>query len=302
MWTVSAIGPLASVRAAADALDALDPALTQAVAWYELEYGKFRLEAYVDDEPQGSAAITFLQEAAPDLHPRLEAVPDADWVAMALEGLPPVRAGRFTVAGAHALAQAPKGGVKIWVEASQAFGTGHHGTTKGCLLALERQVRRRGRPLRVLDVGAGSGVLAIAAARLGARADAVEIDPQACSIMAENLENNGVSARVRAHQGDAGGFARRRPLSYDLVFAHVLLRPLLRMASPLARTLRPGGALILSGILRRQEPAIRLAYRGRGLVLTHRIRLEGWSTCVFEKPKRHWARPGKRGAAAQPGA
>lgn len=286
MWTVSAVGPLGSVRAAADALDALDPPLAEAVSWFEEEFGRFRLEAYVAQLEFAAEVIALVQAAAPDLHPRTQQVPDADWVAMALDGLPPVQAGRFTVAGAHALAKAPKGGVKIWIEASQAFGTGHHGTTKGCLLALERHVRRRGRPSLVLDVGAGSGVLAIAAARLGAAADAVELDPQACAIMQENVENNGVARRVRVHQGDASVFMRPRPNRYDLVFANVLLKPLLRMASPITRVLRPGGVLILSGILRRQEPAIRMAYRGRGLVLTHRIRLEGWSTCVFEKPRR----------------
>lgn len=284
MWTVSAIGPLSSIRGAADALDALDPALTEAVAWFEEEFGRFRLEAYVAGEEQGAEAIAMVRQVASDLHPRLSKVPESDWVAMALEGLPPVHAGRFTVAGAHALAQSPKGSVKIWIEASQAFGTGHHGTTKGCLLALEQRLRVRGRPRRVLDVGAGSGVLAIAAARMGALADAVEIDRQACAIMSENVANNGVSASVRVHQGDATAFMRGRPRAYDQVFANVLLKPLLRMAPAIARSLRPRGILILSGILRRQEPAIRMAYGARGLVLKRRLRLEGWSTCVFERP------------------
>ncbi len=160
----------------------------------------------------------------------------------------------------------------------------------GCLRALEERLRRGRKPRRVLDVGAGSGVLAIAAAKLGARALAVEIDPHAGAIAEENVLKNGVRALVRVEIGDAAKAARRSPGGYDLVFANVLLRPLLAMAKPIAAALRPGGVLILSGILTRQEPRIRLAYQARGLRLVRRLRIEGWSTCVFERPRLHTKR------------
>lgn len=290
MWILSAIGPLQDVQAGADGVDGQDPALAQAVSWFEDSPGRFRLLIYVASEADGAAAQALLAGFAPSLHARLEEVAQADWVAMSLDGLPAVRAGRFLVAGAHALASAPTHVIPVWIEASEAFGTGHHGTTLGCLRAMEERLRQGRKPRRVLDVGAGSGVLAIAAAKLGAKALAVEIDPHAGAIAEDNVLKNGVRARVRVEIGDAGRAARRTPGGYDLVFANVLLRPLLAMAKPIAGALRPGGALILSGILTRQEPLIRLAYQARGLRLVRRLRIEGWSTCVFERPRLHTKR------------
>lgn len=295
MWTISALGPLLEIRDAADAVDAQDPPLAQAVSWFEESAGRFRLLAYVAAEEDGAAVIALLRASAPSLHARLEKVPEADWVAMALDGLPAIRAGRFVVAGAHALAGIAGGAVPIWIEASEAFGTGHHGTTRGCLLALEARLRIGRTPRRVLDVGTGSGVLAIAAAKLGARALAVEIDPHAGAIARENVRSNGVDRRVYVQIGDAAQAARCAPHRFDLVFANVLLRPLLAMAKPIAVSLAPGGVLILSGILTRQEPLIRLAYHARGLRLVHRRSIEGWATCVFERPRAHTKRMLGRG-------
>lgn len=281
MWTVSALGALRVIRRAADALDMEDPAPAQAVSWFEDAPGRFRLLAYVGAKREAEALARRIAALEPALAPQIEPVPEADWVAMVLGGLPAVRAGRFLVAGAHALAQNPKARVPIWIEASEAFGTGHHGTTRGCLLAFEEVLRRGGRPQRVLDVGAGSGVLAIAAALTGAQAEAVEIDARAVDILEENLRNNQVQRRVRAVCADAGRFAATRAGRYDLIFANVLLRPLQRMARPLAQALAPGGLLIASGILHQQERSLRQAYQARGLLLQRRLRLEGWSTCVF---------------------
>lgn len=283
MWTVTALGPLDLVRAGADALDAQDPPITEAVSWFEEGQGRFRLQAYVTEEAAGAAAQALLAAVCPGLHTRREPVPEADWVAMALDGLPAVTAGRFVVAGAHALARAPRGKVKLWIEASEAFGTGHHGTTRGCLLAFEALLRQGARPRRVLDVGAGSGVLAIAAAKLGAQGVGVEIDPRAAAIARENLRNNQVEKRLQILCGDAARSAREGRGAYDLVFANILLRPLLRMAGPIAGAVAPGGRLILSGILNRQEPLIRLAYQGRGLRLAGRERLTGWSALTFTR-------------------
>lgn len=282
MFILTALGPLAVIRAAADELDRHDPSPADAVSWFEEDPGRFRLEVYAPTEQDADSARAIIGAAAPDLHVNMAPVEPADWVAMALDGLPAVWAGRFVVAGAHALAAEHGGRSKIWIEASEAFGTGHHGTTKGCLLALEDVLRRR-RARRALDVGAGSGVLAIAAAKTGARALAIEIDERAAAIAAINAEQNGVGRAVRVIAGDGARFIRGE--RFDLVFANILMRPLIRLAPLLARAVAPGGTLILSGLLRTQAPLVRAAYENRGLVLKRRYGLSSWATLRFERPR-----------------
>jgi ribosomal protein L11 methyltransferase len=184
------------------------------------------------------------------------------------------------VAGAHALQREQSGRIKIWIEASEAFGTGHHGTTWGCLSALEGVLRRR-RVYRVLDVGAGSGVLAIAAAKTGADALAIEIDPRAAAIAKINAKQNKLNASVRVIAGDgARHIAQQR---FDLVFANILMRPLIRLAPKLVAAVEPGGALILSGLLRSQAPLVRHAYASRGMVLERQIPRDAWMTLMWRK-------------------
>jgi ribosomal protein L11 methyltransferase len=285
MLILTALGPLPAVRAAAEAFDGLDPSPADAVSWFEEGAGKFRLEVYLGTELDAEAATAVVAHVAPDLHLHLAALEDADWVAMALDGLPAVRAGRFVVAGAHALAAEKGGRRRIWIEASEAFGTGHHGTTKGCLLALEDILRHSGTPRAVLDVGAGSGVLAIAAAKAGAKqALAVEIDARAAAIMGENVANNRIGARVRWLAAD-GAKVASAPARYELIFANILMRPLIRLSPILTRALKPDGRLVLSGLLTRQEPLVRLAYANRGLILERRYRREAWSTLVWRAPR-----------------
>jgi len=280
MHLVTAVGPLDAVKAAADAFDALDPSPVDAVSWFEEGAGKFRVELYAETEEDAAAAVAKVAEISPKLVANIAPLEDADWVAMSLDGLPAVRAGRFVVAGAHSLGRVHGGRTKVWIEASEAFGTGHHGTTLGCLMMLEEELRRR-RVNRVLDVGAGSGVLAIAAAKMGAHATAVEIDTRAAAIMDENVKNNRIGARMKVIAGDGAHFAKG---GHDLVFANILMRPLIRLAPLLVKATAPGGALILSGLLTQQEPLIRLAYGGRGMILKRRFRREAWSTLVFKRP------------------
>lgn len=281
MLLLTASGSLAQIRAAADELDRHDPCPADAVSWFEEGPSRFRLEAYAGAEQDADAIRAIIGAAAPELHVNASPIDDADWVAMALDGLPAVRAGRFVVAGAHALQHAHGGAVKIWIEASEAFGTGHHGTTWGCLMALEHVLRRR-RVNAALDVGAGSGVLAIAAAKTGARALAVEIDARAAQIAGVNVTQNKIASRVRVIAGDGG---RTRHAPRDLVFANILMRPLIRLAPTLIAATKPGGTLILSGLLQRQEPLVRLAYESRGMILRRRFRREAWSALVLEKPR-----------------
>lgn len=282
MMMLTAVGALEPIRAAADAFDELADNPADAVSWFEDEPGRFKLELYVEDEETAQAAREIIADAAPTLHVQTQTIKDADWVAIALDGLPAVQAGRFVVAGAHALAQRHDGRIKLWIEASEAFGTGHHGTTHGCLMALEHVLRRR-RVARVLDVGAGSGVLALAAGKTGARALAIEIDPRATAIAQVNVQQNKMRAGVQARVGDG---AKRHGRGYDLMFANILMKPLIRLAPRLIDALAPGGTLILSGLTADQEPRVRAAYESRGLVLARRSRRETWSTLSYQRPRR----------------
>ncbi len=281
MLLLTALGTQTQIRAAADELDRHDPSPADAVSWFEEKPGRYRLEVYVPTKQDAASAEAIVGAAAPELHLKIKKVKAADWVAMSLEGLPAVRAGRFVVAGAHALMGESNGRTKIWIEASEAFGTGHHGTTWGCLMALEGKLRER-RVERVLDVGAGSGVLAIAAAKCGAEALAIEIDARAAAIAEINARQNKVAQRVRVIAGDGARYIAGK--KFDLVFANILMRPLIRLAPKLTRAVEPGGTLILSGLLRSQAPLVREAYASRGLVLERQIPKEAWMTLVWRKP------------------
>ncbi len=281
MLFLTALGSQTQIRAAADELDRHDPSPADAVSWFEEKPGRYRIEVYVPTEQDAASVEAIVGAAAPELHLKIKKVKAADWVAMSLEGLPAVRAGRFVVAGAHALAGEANGRTRIWIEASEAFGTGHHGTTWGCLVALEGVLRQR-RVKRVLDMGAGSGVLAIAAAKNGADALAIEIDHRAAGIAAINAKQNKVAPRMQVIAGDGARYIAGK--KFDLVFANILMRPLIRLAPKLVPVIEPGGTLILSGLLRQQARLVREAYANRGLVLERQIPKDAWMTLVWRKP------------------
>lgn|GEM_PF-20999 len=215
---------------------------------------------------------------------RFETLAEHDWVAASLAGLQPVAAGRFVVHGRHDRARIGANRIGIEIEAALAFGTGHHGTTRGCLLALDRLLKAR-RPRRVLDVGTGSGVLAIAAARASRRPVlASDIDPHAAAAARENARANKAGLLVEVIR--AAGLADRRfraRAPYDLGFANILLQPLRQLAKPLARLIAPQGRLVLSGLLVSQASAALAAYRPHGLTLERRIFIDGWATLVLVK-------------------
>jgi ribosomal protein L11 methyltransferase len=213
-----------------------------------------------------------------------ETVAATDWIAESLRGLKPVLAGRFTVHSAHDRAAVAPNRLGIEIEAALAFGTGHHGTTRGCLLALDRIVKTH-RPRRALDVGTGTGVLAIAAAKALRRPVlASDIDPEAVGIARANARLNGAAPWVTCLH--AAGLTDRRihaRAPFDLVFANILLPPLKRLAFPLARLMAPNARVILSGLLATQENAALAAYRAHGLRLARRIPLDEWVTLVLAK-------------------
>jgi ribosomal protein L11 methyltransferase len=202
-----------------------------------------------------------------------------DWVANSLAGLNPVRAGRFLVHGAHDRTRVRANDIAIEIEAGLAFGTGHHGTTRGCLLHFDRLLKRR-RPKRVLDVGCGAGVLAIAAAKVLRRKVWLgDIDPIAVEVTNGNARLNGVGALCRAIVSRGVENARLREAApYDLVFANILARPLRLLAPSLAAVLSADGEAIVSGLLLADVPGVLASWRAQGFHLIERIELEGWAS------------------------
>jgi ribosomal protein L11 methyltransferase len=211
-------------------------------------------------------------------------VASVDWAVASLAGLAPVRAGRFVVHGRHDRARVARHAVGIEIEAALAFGTGHHGTTRGCLLALDRVLRTR-RPRRVLDIGTGTGVLAIAAAKaLRRRVLAGEIDPRAVKVARENARLNGVGSLLDVVRASGLSAQLRAGAPFDLVLANILARPLQRLAAPLASCLAPQARVILSGLLPAHANSVLSAYGAQNLVLERRIVLDGWVSLVMVKP------------------
>ena len=251
----------------------------------------------VEEEPFGpNATVESLYAEMPDaeLLSRLVGrevavalLPDADWIKHSQEGLPPVRAGRFFVYGAHDAGEVPAGVIPIRIEAALAFGTGHHETTTMCLALMSALAKRR-QFSRVLDLGCGTGLLAIAAATLWRkRVRASDIDAVAVAVARENALANEVSPLV--HTVIADGLANPALAAgapYDLIVANILAGPLTRLAPQIAAALQRGGVLILSGLLRWQENLVLGFYQPHGLVLRERRRDGPWSALVLERAQR----------------
>ena len=272
-------------RAEAEALAAaIEPALEEigvAHTLFETADGSETWEVTVYAEPDVEDEVAAALDRASHPFTRAE-LPDEDWVTRSLTALAPVRAGGFVVHGSHDRGVARAGETAVEIDAARAFGTGHHGTTAGCLVALDRLLKRR-RPRHVLDLGTGSGVLAIALARRARRPVlATDIDPLAVRIARDNARLNGVGTLVRAET--ATGLAHsaiRSNAPYDLIVANILAGPLRAMAPAIARHLAPGGSVVLSGLLERQRAAVVAAYRAQGLRLERTVRREGWATLTL---------------------
>jgi len=265
-----------------------------AVAASEELTAAWTVEIYFAHAPDQDAVRTLVGDlAGNEVRDRVvfTTVAPRDWVAQSLEGLAPVAAGRFVVHGAHDRHRIAPNRIGVEIEAALAFGTGHHGTTLGCLMALDRMLNRR-RPRRILDVGCGTGVLAIAAARATRRpVVASDIDPVSVRVARHNARLNRADALVEIVR--ANGLSDRRMQArapFDLVFANILLGPLKRLAHPIRRVAAPDARVVISGLLSGQANAALVAYRGRGLVLERRISLDGWVTLVLVRPARRVAR------------
>ena len=214
---------------------------------------------------------------------RFETIAAKDWVGESLAGLKPVTAGRFVIHGAHDRDSVPSNHIGIEIEAALAFGTGHHGTTRGCLLALDHIGKGAHTPRRILDVGTGTGILAIAGARaLRQNVIATDIDIGSVRVARENARLNRAGDQVKFfHANGITAPEIRARAPFDLVFANILLGPLQRLAAPIRSVLAPGGRIVLSGILHAQANAVLAAYRP--LTLERRFELEGWTTLVLRR-------------------
>ena len=265
-------------------VESLDPAETACGA-FERPDGAWQVDIHFHARPDLSGLRALVALAGGKaLADRLsvQRVPPRDWVKDSLIGLRPVTAGRFVVHGAHDRDRVPGHCVGIEIEAGVAFGTGHHGTTRGCLLALDTLARRH-RPRHILDLGTGSGVLAIAAAKIfRAPVLAIDIDAQSVQAARANAARNGVGALVTVVHAaglNTREVAARAP--FDLVLSNILLRPLQRLAAPMARQLMPNARVVLSGVLAAQANAALAAYRSQGLMLERSFALDGWVTPVM---------------------
>nr|WP_137829173.1 50S ribosomal protein L11 methyltransferase [Methylobacterium sp. L1A1] len=283
-----------SARAMTELLGEMFDPMETAVAAFEVEEtGAWRLEAYFSEEPDTEMILDLIRPLVGDQADAavFETIDQQDWVRASLEGLKPVRAGRFLVHGSHDREHVRPNDLAIEIEAALAFGTGHHGTTLGCLRALVAELKRR-RPARVLDVGTGTGILGFAAARaLHVPVVAGDLDPEAVETARGNARLNGLGPLMRLYQGPGVRHALAdRARGFDVVFANILARPLKRLAPSLTAVVADDGVLILSGLIERDVPGVLSTYRHRGFYLARAGLIEGWATLVLRRG----------GAAARP--
>jgi ribosomal protein L11 methyltransferase len=284
---IATIEAPASVAAAIGA--ALEMAETPAAAAVTL-FGRggtrSEVSAHYAEEPARERLIQLIEGAAGKKGVgalRIELIPPKNWVAEAESLRGPVRAGRFLVHGRHDWGKVPAGRFTLEIDAGLAFGTAHHASTLGCLIALDRLPKRE-RPRCVLDIGTGTGILAIAAARaFNAWVVASDMDPIATAVASENARRNGVRSRVYVVQAEGLAHPVLRRAQADLLFANLLLRPLLDLAPAFARVLRPSGLCVVSGILDTQARQVEARFRAFGFKLDSRILLDGWTTLLLRR-------------------
>ncbi|MBY6243531.1 50S ribosomal protein L11 methyltransferase [Methylosinus sp. Sm6] len=267
-------------------VETFDPAETAAAAFEEPGGGAWAVEVFFAAAPDEAAVRALIASAAgaeSAAAAQFFEISQQDWVGASLAGLKPVRAGRFLVHGAHDRAAVAANDIGLEIEAALAFGTGHHGTTLGCLRALVDICERR-RPRRVLDVGTGTGVLAIAAARLlRAPIACGDADPVAVAVARENARANGVGALARPVVALGVRHQSLSPARYDLILANILAKPLRLLAPSLAAVAAREAELVLSGLLARDVAGVLAAYRAQGFSLARRRDIDGWATLVLRR-------------------
>lgn len=250
------------------------------------EAGRWHVEIYVDSAGDTDAVLALIRGVAGDVSEvQRQPVPAEDWVTLTQTGLSPVKAGGFIVHGSHDRHRIMISPRTIEIDAGRAFGTAHHGTTRGCLMAIDRLCRRESFD-RVLDLGTGSGVLAIAAARrLCCSVTAVDIDPVATMVARQNCRNNRVGGAVRTWKGDGIRPAQAYTAPYGLVIANILAGPLIKLCARVRELTAAGGYVILSGLLNSQAREVIAAYRATGFSVSNRIAYEDWSTITMRSSR-----------------
>ena len=313
-WIVS----LPCTRAEAEALsgeipelDALSQAPVVVTREIDEDAGLWQLDAYIDDKP-GAALLRLLQSFVPSAKgrkPVVEQLPDENWVTLSQQGLEPVQAGRFFIHTSSFSGGIPAGATPFLIDASQAFGTGGHDTTAGCLAMLDRLARAGAAPRNIADIGTGTGLLAFAAMALWPRARTIasDIDPASIFVTRDNAGINGVPL------GRGGGRlalaiapgtnhpAIRHRAPYDLVIANILAGPLITLAPDIAAATAPGGHAILAGLIARQMEAVLAAYRAQGFRLAVRGGSAEWPCLLLVKRRRYgWRRKERAQHRASP--
>ncbi len=282
-----AIGDERTASRIVDAITESYPSHDLAIAAFEAPGGRWDITMHFGEPPDEDFIRSLVTDAAGEVAASsivFGTVETKDWVKASLADLVPVSAGRFIVHGSHDRDRVPPNKLGIEIEAALAFGTGHHGTTRGCLLLLDHVLNQR-TPKRVLDLGSGTGVLAIAAAKaLRRRVLATDIDFRSVIVASENAHLNGVGTLVEAVHATgfhAPDFAASGP--FGLVMANILANPLRRLAPDMAKHLAPHAFVILSGLLPHQANSVVAAYRGAGLKLLKRIQIDGWSSLLMQR-------------------
>ncbi|MFT3687582.1 50S ribosomal protein L11 methyltransferase [Paenirhodobacter sp.] len=279
------IGDRDDAETLAELIEDLDPA-PYGVGVFEIEDGSERWEigAYFLERPN-DVVLDLLAAAHGATAFVISELPETDWVAHVRRELTPVVAGRFFVYGSHDADKVPEDSVPLLIEAAMAFGTGHHGTTLGCLTALDRLDREGLRAEKVVDIGCGTAVLAMAAAKIWpGTVLASDIDPVAVETALANVRANGLEGRVICVE--AAGFAAEPLLAaapFDLIFANILKAPLIALAPDMGRHCAPGGHVILSGILNEQADEVVAAYIAQGFATASRESFGDWTTLVMRR-------------------
>ncbi len=256
-----------------------------AVSLFEDGPDTMHVQALFETEAQAQACLSGLKFPT-DMESFITQLPDEDWVSKSQAGLPPVEAGRFWLYGTHDADAIPANvPFPIEINAGLAFGTGHHGTTKGCLVIFDGLLEGGFSPKRVLDLGCGAGVLAIAAAKALSRDIlATDIDQDAVDVTLQNAEANGVSSYVKSYRADGFDSPELKGQQFDLIFANILAKPLMGLAPDITQALAPGGKVILSGILDEQAERVSDAFTKKGLKVSPQPSLSGWTSLLGQKP------------------
>jgi ribosomal protein L11 methyltransferase len=268
----------------ARALDEAEDPQALSVSYFDLGNGRFEVSALYGARPEEDALNSLIDGAAEGdaVTPLvIDELAPANWVTVSQGQRQPVRAGRFLIHGSHDRDRVTRNRYTIEIDADQAFGTAHHASTRGCLLMLDA-LAKRGRPDLVLDLGTGTGILAIAAARAFDRpVVATDNDPVAVGIAKDNARKAGLAQQIHALVAEGLAHPTLRRLKPDLIVANILAGPLHDMAPDMARTVEPGGYVVLSGLTADQAPALTARYGAHGFTIEKRILLDGWATLLL---------------------